>query len=130
VTSPGSCTLPARRSRNRVTPEALSQLIDLIEDGTVSGKTAKDVFEDVFNTGKMPSQVVEAAGLTQITSGDAIAESVARVIQDNRKAVDDYRGGKEEAIKFLVGQVMRETRGRAKPEVITQVLREKLGARP
>ena len=116
--------------KSGVTPEALSQLIDLIEDGTISGKTAKNVFEDVFNTGKMPAKVVEAAGLTQITSGDAIAESVARVIQDNPKAVDDYRGGKEEAIKFLVGQVMRETRGRAKPEVITQILREKLGAGP
>ena len=79
---------------------------------------------------RCPLTWLRAAGLTQITSGDAIAESVARVIQDNPKAVDDYRGGKEEAIKFLVGQVMRETRGRAKPEVITEILREKLGAGP
>ncbi|HET8943804.1 MAG TPA: Asp-tRNA(Asn)/Glu-tRNA(Gln) amidotransferase subunit GatB [Dehalococcoidia bacterium] len=115
---------------SRVTPEALSQLIDLIEDETISGKTAKDVFEEMFKTGNAPKAIVETAGLTQISSGDAISEAVDRVIQANPKPVEDFRGGKEEAIKFLVGQVMRETKGRARPDLATEILREKLRKGP
>ena len=115
---------------SRVNPDGLSELIGLIDAGTISGKTAKDVFEEMFKTGKSPKAVVEASGLTQISSGDAIAEAVDLVIQNNPKPVEDYRGGKEEAIKFLVGQVMRETRGRAQPDIVMQILREKLGKGP
>jgi aspartyl-tRNA(Asn)/glutamyl-tRNA(Gln) amidotransferase subunit B len=78
----------------------------------------------------MPGRIVEAAGLTQITSDDAISRAVDTVIQSNPKPVEDYRRGKDEAIKFLVGQVMRETRGRAKPDMVTEILREKLGKGP
>ena len=115
---------------SRVTPEGLSELIALIEGDTISGKTAKDVFQEMFNDGRMPRQIVDAAGLTQISSGDAISEAVARVIAENPKPVEDFRGGKDEAIKFLVGQVMRETKGRARPDIVMQVLREKLGEGP
>ncbi len=115
---------------SRITPDGLSELIGLIEAGTISGKTAKDVFEEMFNTGKSPKTIVDSAGLTQISSGEAIGEAVDRVIQNNPKPVEDYRGGKEEAIKFLVGQVMRETQGRAQPDVVMQILREKLGKGP
>ncbi len=115
---------------SRVTPEGLSELLDLIEAGVISGKTAKDVFEEMFKTGSTPRNIVEAAGLTQITSDDAISQAVDSVIQNNPKPVEDYRRGKEEAIKFLVGQVMRETRGRAKPDMVTEILREKLGKGP
>jgi aspartyl-tRNA(Asn)/glutamyl-tRNA(Gln) amidotransferase subunit B len=65
-----------------------------------------------------------------MTSGDEITAAVETVIHDNPKPVEDYRRGKEEAIKFLVGQVMRETKGRAKPDVVLEILREKLGAGP
>jgi len=115
---------------SRVTPTGLSELLDLIDAGTISGKTAKDVFEEMFKTGDMPGRIVEAAGLTQITSDDAISHAVDTVIQSNPKPVEDYRRGKDEAIKFLVGQVMRETRGRAKPDMVTEILREKLGKGP
>ena len=115
---------------SRVTPEGLSELIALIEGDTISGKTAKDVFQEMFNDGRMPRQIVDAAGLTQISSDDAISEAVARVIAENPKPVEDFRGGKDEAIKFLVGQVMRETKGRARPDIVMQVLREKLGEGP
>ena len=113
-----------------VTPEALSALIGLQEEGVISGKTAKAVFEVMFETGKAPKEIVAEQGLTQIQSTDEVAASVEKVIEENPAAVADYRGGKDEAIKFLVGQVMRETRGRARPEVVTELLRENLAERP
>ena len=115
---------------SRVTPQALSELVDLQENGTISGKTAKDVFEQMFSSGRAAAQIVEESGLVQITASDEIAEAVDRVLQGFPKAVEDYRGGKEEAIKFLVGQVMRETRGRARPDTVHQLLQEKLSDRP
>ncbi len=117
-------------SEAKITPEALSELIDLQEDGTISGKTAKGVFEEMFETGRRPKEIVEEAGLVQITASDEIGAAVERVLEQNVKAADDYRGGKDEALKFLVGQVMRETRGRANPETVNQILKEKLGDRP
>jgi aspartyl-tRNA(Asn)/glutamyl-tRNA(Gln) amidotransferase subunit B len=113
-----------------VTPERLSQLIDLIDDGTISGKTAKDVFEKMFESGRAPAEIVKEAGLTQISDNSEIGGAIDVVIANNPKPVADYRGGKEEAIKFLVGQVMRETKGRARPDVVTEMLRRKLETRP
>jgi aspartyl-tRNA(Asn)/glutamyl-tRNA(Gln) amidotransferase subunit B len=115
---------------SKVTPETLSELIDLQEDGTISGKTAKEVFERMFETGRSPKALVEESGLTQMTGGDEISAAVESVIAANPKPVADYRGGKEEAIKFLVGQVMKETRGRARPDLALSVLKEKLDAGP
>ncbi len=113
----------------KVTPEGLSQMIDLIEDGTISGTTAKDVFEKMFESGRSPGEIVKEAGLTQITSAGAVSDAVDAVIKNNPKPVDDYRRGKEEAIKFLVGQVMRETKGRVPPDTVLEVLRRKLAGR-
>ena len=113
-----------------VTPERLSGLLDLVDAGTISGKTAKDVFEQMFETGNSAADIVEASGLTQISDTSEVDGAVCGVIAANPKPVADYRGGKEEAIKFLVGQVMRETRGRVKPEVVTQLLKKKLDTRP
>ena len=110
----------------KVTPEALAALIALQEDGTISGKTAKAVFEEMFASGKAPGDIVEEQGLTQITSSDEVVSSIEKVIAENAKAVEDYRGGKEEAIKFLVGQVMRATRGRANPALVPKLMREQL----
>jgi aspartyl-tRNA(Asn)/glutamyl-tRNA(Gln) amidotransferase subunit B len=114
----------------KITPDALSELIDLQEDGIISGKTAKSVFEEMFETGHRPKEIVEEAGLVQITASDEIAAAVERVLAEHAKAADDYRHGKEEALKFLVGQVMRETRGRANPGIVHELLREKLGSHP
>jgi len=114
----------------KITPDALSELIDIQEDGTISGKTAKSVFEEMFETGHRPKEIVEEAGLVQITASDEIAAAVERVLAEHAKAADDYRRGKEEALKFLVGQVMRETRGRANPGIVHQLLQEKLGDHP
>jgi aspartyl-tRNA(Asn)/glutamyl-tRNA(Gln) amidotransferase subunit B len=117
-------------SEVRISAEALSKLIDLQEDGTISGKTAKGVFEEMFESGRQPEEIVEEAGLVQITASEEIAAAVERVLEDQAKAADDYHGGKQEALKFLVGQVMRETRGRANAETVNQLLKEKLDDRP
>ncbi len=113
-----------------VSPQMLSDLIGLQESGSISGKTAKDVFQQMFNTGRDPKQLVEEQGLGQIEAGDEVAAAADAAIAGNPKAVADYRGGKEEAIKFLVGQVMKETRGRARPEDVTAILKEKLDKGP
>jgi len=98
--------------------------------GAISGKTAKDVFQQMFDTGSDPKQLVEEQSLGQIEAGDEVAAAADTAIAGNPKAAQDYRGGKEEAIKFLVGQVMKETRGRARPEDVTAILKEKLNKGP
>jgi aspartyl-tRNA(Asn)/glutamyl-tRNA(Gln) amidotransferase subunit B len=110
----------------RVRPEQLYDMMLLVEDGTITGTAAKAVFEEMFATGKGPRQVVEERGLTQISATDEITAAVEKVLAENPKAVADYRGGKQEAVKFLVGQVMRQTRGRANAGVVQQLLREHL----
>jgi aspartyl-tRNA(Asn)/glutamyl-tRNA(Gln) amidotransferase subunit B len=115
---------------SKVTPQSLSALIDMQEQGAISGKTAKDVFEQMFKTGNEPGAIVKEQGLGQIESTGEVEAAADTAIANNPKAVQDYRGGKEEAIKFLVGQVMRETRGRARPDAITAILKEKLSRGP
>ena len=115
---------------SNVTPERLSELIGLIDDGTILGKTAKDVFEKMFESGRAPAEIVKEAGLTPISDTGEIEAAIQGVIAANPKAVTDYRGGKEEAIKYLVGQVMRETKGRARPDAVTEILRKKLETGP
>jgi aspartyl-tRNA(Asn)/glutamyl-tRNA(Gln) amidotransferase subunit B len=111
-------------------PQMLSDLIGLQESGAISGKTAKDVFQQMFKTGRDPKQLVAEQGLGQIEAGDEIAAAADAAIAANPKAAADYRAGKEEAIKFLVGRVMKETRGRARPEDVTAILKEKLNKEP
>jgi aspartyl-tRNA(Asn)/glutamyl-tRNA(Gln) amidotransferase subunit B len=112
-----------------VRPEHLSQMLDLVDNGVITGKIAKTVFEEMFKSGKTAAQVVEEAGLTQIAASDELTTVVEKVLAENAKAVRDYREGKEEALRFLVGQIMRETRGRANPGVVHDLLGKKLGER-
>ncbi|MEO8456305.1 MAG: Asp-tRNA(Asn)/Glu-tRNA(Gln) amidotransferase subunit GatB [Chloroflexota bacterium] len=114
----------------KITPQTLADLIALQESGTISGKTAKDVFEQMFQSGRAPKTIVDEQGLGQIEAGDEVSAAADAAIAANPKAAADYRGGKEEAIKFLVGQVMKETRGRARPDDVTAILKEKLDNEP
>jgi aspartyl-tRNA(Asn)/glutamyl-tRNA(Gln) amidotransferase subunit B len=100
----------------------------MVDSGIISGKIAKTVFEAMFQTGKSARQIVEEAELTQISASDQLATVVEKVLAANAKAVRDYQSGKQEALRFLVGQVMRETRGRANPDLVNQILKEKLAA--
>jgi aspartyl-tRNA(Asn)/glutamyl-tRNA(Gln) amidotransferase subunit B len=110
----------------KVTPKELHALIALIEEGTISNTGAKTVFEEMFRSGKPPQAIVEEQGLAQISAADELTGVIEQVIAQNPKPVADFLGGKDEALKFLMGQVMRETRGRAKPDLVQQLLREQL----
>ncbi len=113
-------------SESRIKPGQLAEMLDIIDQGTLSTKLAKQVFEEMFNTGKRPAQIVEEKGLTQISGTDEIEPIVEQVINDNPKAVDELKKGKEKALQFLVGQVMKITKGRAKPDLVNKLLKEKL----
>lgn len=106
----------------KVTPAHLSELIQLINDATISGKIAKSVLDDAFDTGKMPKDIVKAKGLSQITDTSEIEAIVQQVVAEHPGPAQDYRDGKKKAIGFLVGQVMRATRGKANPQLVNQIL--------
>lgn len=109
-----------------VTPRHVADLVKLLGDGTISGKIAKEVFAVSFETGKLPSVVVEERGLVQISDEDALVPIVEQVILENPQAVADVRAGKGAAIGFLVGQVMKLTRGKANPQLVSRMLRDRL----
>jgi len=113
-------------SDSQVSPKGLNDLLELIERGVLSTTLAKKVLEEMFHTGKSASEVVAEQGLTQISESSELLPVVEKVLQENSKAVADYKKGKEQALKFLIGQVMRATRGRAKPELVANLLKEKL----
>jgi aspartyl-tRNA(Asn)/glutamyl-tRNA(Gln) amidotransferase subunit B len=113
-------------SDSKVSPPALMELLNLLEQGTISGSAAKTVFEEMFYTGKRAGEIVAEKGLTQISDVAAVEEIVQQVILNNAAAVADYKSGKEQALTFLVGQVMRATRGRANPRLVHEVLRREL----
>ncbi len=110
----------------RVSPEQLCQLLDLMERGSISGASAKVVFEEMFNTGGGAADIITARGLSQISDADEIKGVVSQVIQTNVQAVADYKVGKKQSLTFLVGQVMKATRGRANPELVNELLTQKL----
>lgn len=109
-----------------VSASQLAQLLKLMKDGTISGKIAKTVIPEMVKTGRDPGTIVEEKGLVQISDTGFIEEVVDRVIAANPQSVEDFRGGKDKAIGFLVGQIMKETRGKANPGMVNQVLKEKL----
>jgi aspartyl-tRNA(Asn)/glutamyl-tRNA(Gln) amidotransferase subunit B len=110
-----------------VTPAQLSELIRLVEDGTISGKIGKDVFGEVYRTGGSPRAIVEAKGVQQISDPTALGAIIDEVIAANPKQAEGYRGGKDGLFGFFVGQVMKQTQGRANPQLTSELLHHKLG---
>lgn len=110
----------------KVDAQGLRNLLELIDKGKISGKIAKDVFSEMADTGKDPQTIIEERGLSQIGDTDAIAGAVDEVIQENPVTVEDYKNGKEKAIGFLMGQVMKKTGGKANPATAMQLLRSRL----
>lgn len=111
-----------------IKPEQLAGMIALIDKGTISGKIAKKVIVSMWETGKDAATIVEEQGLVQITDTGAIEEIVKQVIADNPKSVEDFKSGKGKAIGFLVGQVMKQSKGRANPGVVNELLQKHLNA--
>lgn len=110
----------------KITGQGLGEMIGLLEQGTISGKIAKTVFKEMLESGKLPKQIVEEQGLVQISDEGALLGIVDAVIERNPQSVEDYRAGKEKAIGFLVGQIMKETRGKANPAMVNKLLAERL----
>lgn len=113
----------------RITPLSLAQLLKLLAQGTISGKIAKVVFEEMFTTGNSPDKIVKDRGLVQISDESALKAIVEEVITGNPKVVEDFRNGKGKALGFLVGQVMKISKGKANPEVVNRLLKEELSRR-
>lgn len=110
----------------RVRPGQLVELIDMTEEGKLSSNLAKDVFVRMYETGRGPAEIAEEAGLVQVSDVDQVASAVDAAIAGNPQAVADYMEGKNKAIGFLVGQVMKETRGKANPRMASSLVKEKL----
>lgn len=103
-------------------PELLGKMIGLIDKGTISNNIAKQVFEEMWTSGKDPETIVEEKGLTQISDDGELIEMAKEVLESNGKAVEDYLGGNERALKALMGQMMKKTRGKANPRKVTEIL--------
>ena len=109
-----------------ISAAALAELLDLMDEGAVSVRMAKELFPDMFTSGKSAGEIVESAGLSQINDEDALVAAVREAISGNPKAVADFQRGKQNAVGFLVGQVMRATRGQANPQVANQLVTQEL----
>jgi len=109
-----------------LTPSHLAEMLSMVKGGTISGKIAKDVFEEMYQTGEKPDKIVKEKGWVQILDEAEIAKTIEGVIKANPKLVEDYRKGKEKVFGFLVGEVMKATRGKANPKLVNEWLRKKL----
>lgn len=107
-------------------PVRLAEMIRLIEEGIISGKIAKTVFEEMYRTGKDAEQIVKEKGLTQISDSGELEKTVEEIVAKHPKEVGRFRGGDEKLIGFFVGQVMKATRGKANPQMVNELLRKKL----
>ena len=113
-------------NQNPITPNYLNELVELIENKTISGKIAKDVFEIMFATSKSPKMIVKEKGLEQVTDDSAIEVFVDQVINENNDKVKEYLSGKDKLFGFFVGQVMKVSQGKANPGLVNKILKSKL----
>ncbi len=114
-------------TETKLTPENLTELISLIEKNTISNNIGKQIIIDMLKDGTSAKEIVEKKGLSQITDTSAIKEICAKVVEENPKEVESYKGGKVQLLGFFVGQVMKQSKGRANPKVVNQLLKEILG---
>lgn len=110
-----------------LTPANLANMIQLIQKGTISTKIAKKVFKEMLESGKEPEKIVEEQGLVQISDEGQLKEEVAKVLAANPQSIEDLKSGKDRALGFLVGQVMKATKGKANPQMVNQLIREQIG---
>ncbi|AAZ68315.1 Asp-tRNA(Asn)/Glu-tRNA(Gln) amidotransferase subunit GatB [Ehrlichia canis] len=109
-----------------VKAEHLIQLLDLIVDNTISGKIAKQVFDMMFESGKLPALIVSEHGLKQVDDADVLYVVVEKILKDNASKVEEYKQGKEKLFGYFVGQVMKETQGKANPEMVNSIIKQQL----
>lgn len=109
-----------------IKPEDLADLLVRLEKGEISGKIAKEILSLMRDTGEKPGAIIEEKGIKQIGGENELSEIIEKIISTNKKSAEDYKAGKKEALGFLVGQVMRETKGQANPNLVNKILQEKL----
>ncbi|MED3647803.1 Asp-tRNA(Asn)/Glu-tRNA(Gln) amidotransferase subunit GatB [Halalkalibacterium halodurans] len=112
-----------------LTPDGLAKMIQLIEKGTISSKIAKKVFKDLIEKGGDPEEIVKAKGLVQISDEGELRKYVVEVLDNNQQSIDDFKNGKDRAIGFLVGQIMKATKGKANPPMVNKLLLEEINKR-
>jgi len=112
---------------SQISPAHLGELVALIDKGELSGKLAKEILPKMFETGDAPAVIMEREGLKQISDSGALEKIADEVIAANPKQVEQYKGGKTALLGFLVGQVMKASRGQANPTAVNEVLKKKLG---
>ncbi|MCR6109677.1 Asp-tRNA(Asn)/Glu-tRNA(Gln) amidotransferase subunit GatB [Bacillus sp. A301a_S52] len=112
-----------------LTPESLVKMIQLIEKGTISSKIAKKVFKEMIENGGDPEKIVKDKGLVQISDEGEILNMITETLDNNPQSIDDYKNGKDKAIGFLVGQIMKASRGKANPQVVNKLLTEEIKKR-
>jgi len=113
-------------SQSPISAEALGELVSLVQDKTISGRIAKDVFEIMFETGDMPAKIVEEKGLKQVTDTGEIEKFADEVIAANPDKVAEYKGGKDKLMGWFVGQLMKASKGKANPQAANEILKKKL----
>ena len=109
-----------------ILPQSLAEMIVLIENGTISGKMAKDIIVEMYKTGKTPQTIIEEKGMVQITDEDALEKTIAEVLAANPAQLEQYREGKEKLFGYFVGQIMKATQGKANPQLINELLKKML----
>jgi aspartyl-tRNA(Asn)/glutamyl-tRNA(Gln) amidotransferase subunit B len=103
-------------------------MVQLIDQGKISGKIAKAVFEAMLDSDKAPGQIVSEKGLEQVSDSSSIESAIDQVIAANQKQVEQFKAGNDKVYGFLVGQIMKATQGKANPQIVNEILREKLKA--
>jgi aspartyl-tRNA(Asn)/glutamyl-tRNA(Gln) amidotransferase subunit B len=109
-----------------VKPSSLAEMIKLIEEGTISGKIAKDIIEEMYKSSKSPKTIIAEKGIVQITDEEELSKTISEIIKANPQQLKDYRGGKEKLFGFFVGQVMKATQGKANPQIVNDLLKKML----
>ena len=109
-----------------IKPEDLGELVDLISDGTISGRIAKDIFPEIFKTRKSASEIINERGLKQTSDKDEINSIINGVLLQNKDKVNEFKNGKEKLFGFFVGQVMKQSQGKANPKIVNELLKKKL----
>jgi aspartyl-tRNA(Asn)/glutamyl-tRNA(Gln) amidotransferase subunit B len=112
----------------KISVENLAGLLDLIKNGEISGKIAKDVLDVMIETGDSAAQVVEEKGFKQVSDSGALEKIIDEVLAKNQSSVEEYRSGKDRLFGFFVGQVMKESKGQANPAMVNDLLKKKLAA--
>ncbi len=109
-----------------VTPQALANLLKMVEEDVISGKIAKTVFEEMYATGKTPEDIIEDKGLKQVTDEGEIGKVIDSVLAAHPNEIEEFRAGKGKLLGFFIGQIMKQTRGKANPKIVNDILKDKL----